>query len=245
MTRGQIVCITNEGVITSIEFNGDCYLSYHGKRIIKKLKKDMTLSDYKKYVKYFNKTYFDYTDELFYDVDKEYLDMNKEDYFSAWFSDYLYIKNISDEDQIVIDKEFNEITLRPQGYVVLYFGEYDESDEDKYEVLYNATIDKSGRLKKVCEKLGWSVYEEDEDYYLSKYSPAGEDFGFSVSKDDPYKEVQEYSNNFDPDEHCIMWIKEMNTVSGVPQSVRELINDAEAIAEMLDELATHLTGEKY
>ena len=38
MTRGQIVCITNEGVITSIEFNGDCYLSHHGKRIIKRLK---------------------------------------------------------------------------------------------------------------------------------------------------------------------------------------------------------------
>ena len=244
MTRGQIVCITNEGVITSTEFNGDMYLSWYGKKIIKKLKKDMTLSDYKKYVKYFNKTYFDYTDELFYDVDKEYLDMNKEEYFSAWFSDYLYIKNISDEDQIVIDEEFNEIILHPQGYVVLHFGKYDADDEDEYEVLYNATIDKSGRLKKVCEELGWCVHEDYEGYYLSKYSPAGEDFGFYISEDNPYEDVQEYSDNFDPDEHCIMWIKEMDTVSGVPQSVRELINDAEAIAEMLDELATHLNNKK-
>ena len=39
MTRGQIVCITNEGMITSAEFNGDCYLSHHGKRIIKSLNK--------------------------------------------------------------------------------------------------------------------------------------------------------------------------------------------------------------
>ena len=38
MTRGQIVCITNEGVITSIEFNGGMYLSFHGKKVIKKLK---------------------------------------------------------------------------------------------------------------------------------------------------------------------------------------------------------------
>ena len=82
MTRGQIVCITNEGVQTSIEFNGDMYLSYHGKKVIKKLKKDMTLSDYKKYVRYFNKTYFGYANELFYDVDKERLDMNKEEYLN-------------------------------------------------------------------------------------------------------------------------------------------------------------------
>lgn len=244
MTRGQIVCITNESVITSIEFNGDCYLSHHGERIIKRLKKDMTLSDYKKYVKYFNKTYFGYTDELFYNVDKEYLDMNKEEYLSAWFSDYLYIKNISDEDQIVIDEEFNEITLHPQGYVVLYFGRYDASDEDEYEVLYNATIDKGGRLKKVCKELDWNVYEEDDEYYLSKYSPAGEDFGFYVSKDNPYEEVQNYSDDFDPDEHCIMWIKEMDNVSGVPRSVRELIRDAEAIAGMLNELATYLNNKK-
>ena len=240
MTRGQIVCITNESVITSIEFNGDCYLSHYGKRIIKRLKEDMTLSDYKKYVKYFNKAYFGYDDELFYDVDKKYLDMNREDYISAWFSDYLYIKNISDKDQIVIDEEFNEITLHPQGYVVLYFGNYDAKDEGEYEVLYNATIDKGGRLKKVCEELGWSVYEKDDGYYLSKYSPAGEDFGFSISKDNPYKEVQEYSDNFDPDKHCIMWIKEMDTAYGIPQSVRELIGDAEAIAGMLNELATYL-----
>lgn len=244
MTRGQIVCITNEGVKTSIEFNGDCYLSWHGKNIIKELKKDMTYNDYIEFVEKFNKENFEYDGQLIYDVDKEYLDMNKENYFSAWFSDYLYIKNISDEDQAVIDEDFNEITIHPQGYVVLYFGNYDASDEDEYEVLYNATIDKGGRLKKVCEELDWSVNEENDGYYLSKYSPAGEDFGFYISKDNPYEDVQEYSDDFDPDEHCIMWIKEMDTVSGVPQSVRELIRDAEAIAGMLNELATYLNNKK-
>lgn len=244
MTRGQIVCITNEGVITSTEFNGDMYLSYHGKNIIKELKKDMAYNDYVEFIEKFNKENFEYNEQLIYDIDKEYLDMNKENYFSAWFSDYLYIKNVSDEDQIVIDEEFNEITLHPQGYVVLYFGKYDASDEDEYEVLYNATIDKSGRLKKICEELDWCVHEEEDGFYLSKYSPAGEDFGFYISKDNPYEEIQEYSDDFDPDEHCIMWIKEMDTVSGVPQSVRELIRDAEAIAGMLNELATYLNNKK-
>lgn len=244
MTRGQIVCITNEGVKTSIEFNGDMYIPWHGKNIINELKKDMTYDDYVKLVEDFNRQNFEYDEQLFYDVDKEYLDMNKDDYFSAWFSDYLYIKNISDEDQTVIDEEFNEIIIHPQGYVVLYFGNYDSDDEGAYEVLYNATIDKGGRLKKICEELDWSVQEDDDGYYLSKYSPAGEDFGFYISKNNPYKEIQEYSDDFDPDEHCIMWIKEMDTVSGAPQSVRELIRDAEAIAGMLNELATYLNNKK-
>lgn len=244
MTRGQIVCITNEGVKTSIEFNGDCYLSHHGKNIIKELKKNMTYDDYVKFVEMFNKENFEYDEQLIYNVDKKYLDMNIEDYYAAWFSDYLYIKNISNEDQVVIDEKFNEITIRPQGYVVLYFGEYDVEDEDEYEVLYNATIYKDSKLKKVCEELGWCVYEEDKGYYLSTYSPAGEDFGFYISKDNPYKEIQEYSEDFDPDEHCTMWIKEMDNVSGVPRSVRDLIDDAEAIGEMLDELATYLNNKK-
>ena len=237
MTRGQIVCITKNGTITSTEFNGDMYLSYHGKKIIKQLKKRTTEASYRKFVEKFNKENFEYKEELFYSVGEKYLDMNEGDYYQNWFSDYLYIKNISGEDKEIVDLQGNVITLKHQGYVVLYFGEYDEDDENEYEILYNGTINKNGRLLKVCEELGWSVHEEEDGFYLSKYSPAGEDFGFYVSKENPYEEIEEYSDNFDPDEHCIMWIREMDTVSGVPQSVRELINDAEAIAGMLNELA--------
>lgn len=236
MTRGQIVCITNNGVITSIEFNGDCYLSHHGKRIIKRLKKDMTLSDYKKYVRYFNKTYFEYDEQLFYDVDKKYLDMNAEDYISAWFSDYLYIKNVSDKDQVVIDEELNEIILHPQGYVVLRFGKYDVPDEGEYEVLYNATIDKGGRLKKVCEELGWSVHEEDDEYYLSKYSPAGEDFGFDINAGNVVSEIKDYADHFDVDEHVKMWV----TSGCDTPNIRALLEDAEWIDEKLQELVEAL-----
>ena len=244
MTRGQIVAITNEGVKTSTEFNGSMYLSWYGQSIINELKKDMTYDDYVKLVEDFSRQNFEYDEQLIYSVDKEHLDMNKENYFRAWFSDYLYIKNLSDEDQIIIDKEFNEITIHPQGYVVLYFGGYDVEDEDEYEVLYNATIDRGSKLKKVCEELDWHVNEEDGEYYLSKYSPAGEDFGFYVPKHNPYKGVQDYSDNFDPDGHCIMWITDRGFTSGAPQSVRALIDDAEAIADMLDELATRLNDEK-
>ena len=41
-----------------------------------------------------------------------------------------------------------------------------------------------------------------------------------------------------------MWVKNMHFVKGVPQSIRTLIDDADAIKEMLEELANELKGSK-
>lgn len=38
-----------------------------------------------------------------------------------------------------------------------------------------------------------------------------------------------------------MWVENMHTVSGVPQSIRTLIEDADAIKEMLLELSKNLS----
>lgn len=40
------------------------------------------------------------------------------------------------------------------------------------------------RIKALCEKLDWNVYEYEKDVELEKYSPAGEDFFFCVDKKD-------------------------------------------------------------
>lgn len=96
-------------------------------------------------------------------------------------------------------------------------------------------------LKRVCENLDWTVREYKEDIELAKYSPAGEDFFFAVSKDNFLTEVINYAEEFDADEHAEMWIENMHTVKGVPQSIRTLIEDADAIKEMLLELATKLS----
>lgn len=96
-------------------------------------------------------------------------------------------------------------------------------------------------LKRVCENLDWTVREYEEDIELAKYSPAGEDFFFSVSKDNFLEEVINYSEYFDADEHAEMWVNNMHTVKGVPQSIRTLIDDADAIKEMLLELANKLS----
>lgn len=62
--------------------------------------------------------------------------------------------------------------------------------------------------REICEKYDWSVYVSDDGTVeLEKYSPAGEDFFFSVASDDFVQEVKEYAAGFDIDEHIAMWIE--------------------------------------
>lgn len=99
------------------------------------------------------------------------------------------------------------------------------------------------KLIEAAEALDWSVGICNEtEWEFEKYSPAGEDFIFSVVVDDPedlWREVMRYAVEFDPDEHAEMWVKARGNVSGIP-SIRTLVEDADAIDEMLDELAEAL-----
>lgn len=101
------------------------------------------------------------------------------------------------------------------------------------------------RYREVCERLDWSVHEGDDGTIeLEKYSPAGEDFWFSVTAEDFVDDVKEYAADFDPDEHIAMWIEaKRNGARGVP-SARELVYDAEDIDKMLQELAAALFAEE-
>lgn len=96
----------------------------------------------------------------------------------------------------------------------------------------------------ILEENDWSVssYTNDGRVELEKYSPAGEDFLMCVEVENFPESVREYANNFDADEHAEMWIKAIGRVNGVPN--RELIEDAEAIKEMLNELADALVKDK-
>ena len=101
MTRGQIAIITPDGkLITSTEFNGDMYYDGegHGKEVVEALESIEIEEEYREFVNDFNDRNFRYTDrELFYDCDDRFYDMSN-DYFGKWFSDYVYIKNLSGED---------------------------------------------------------------------------------------------------------------------------------------------------
>ena len=97
-------------------------------------------------------------------------------------------------------------------------------------------------LTDAAELLDWSVHIYDDCIEFEKYSPAGEDFIFTITGNDEARvaeQVREYAYDFDPDEHAEMWV-ESRGKRGVPDSIRTLIDDADAIKEMAFELADTL-----
>ena len=147
MTRGQIAIIYKGynadkiSLMTSIEFNGDMYMptkqwSGHGQQVINALKRVKDVAEYQYEVAKFNKENHHYNDcdRLTYkykdDTAIDMLDFT-ENYFDKWFSDYVYIKNITDEE-VEIKVEVNDETgrrlgidtydLKPNAIAVLCFG---------------------------------------------------------------------------------------------------------------------------
>ena len=96
------------------------------------------------------------------------------------------------------------------------------------------------KQRKICEYLGWEVYETEDDIELRKFSPLGEDDGFSVDADKFIEGVRKYWQDFEPDEHAAMWFNAKDRVPGVPRDLQALLNDAKAIDEMIDDLAEEL-----
>lgn len=94
------------------------------------------------------------------------------------------------------------------------------------------------QIQNIIEDLGWRINKcGDGTVELEKSSPAGEDFIFSVSEKNIVADIEEYAATFDPDEHVEMWsmAKRFGT-SGVP-TISELVEDAKAIEDMLEELS--------
>ena len=97
----------------------------------------------------------------------------------------------------------------------------------------------------VIESLGWNILGglNDTGVELQQASPAGEDFVFYTDTADFPKGVIEYARDFDPDEHVELWVEHRGE-EGCPSTVRELVDDAEAIKKMLQELANALNDVK-
>ena len=76
----------------------------------------------------------------------------------------------------------------------------------------------------VCEALDWRVHDDPEEDYveLEKYSPAGEDFIFGVQKGNFVKNVREYADDFDADEHVELWIEGAGRTASRPRPASSL-----------------------
>lgn len=256
MTRFQIVGIFNDKILTAGEFNGDGYFENgHGEELCAQFPEVKTEKNYRKIVKDMNNQYFNYPEKLirnigeqtngcdifdFYTLQKKVDENNIPLYYTVWFSDYLYIINLSDDDKEIIDETGIHITVKPNGWVTINFGNLYEQDDQNAEIkcMNNCEIDKFSWFENVCEDQGWNVNVYESEIELSKYTPAGEDFSFTIEADDDLqRQVEEYANDFNVDEYVKMWIT--SSANGVP-SVRELLEDAEWIDEDLQKLAKAL-----
>ncbi len=106
------------------------------------------------------------------------------------------------------------------------------------------------KQREIIEGLDWTIHEcqlcdGEKGYELEKYSPAGEDFIFTAEDSRLAESIREYAAEFNPDEHAEMWViaKYEGTDSTIP-SIRELIEDADAINKMLQELASALSRDE-
>ena len=91
-------------------------------------------------------------------------------------------------------------------------------------------------LIKAAEEEDWSVSVDGDCWEFEKYSPAGEDFICCVTGDDIVSEVDDYHENFDTEDHVMMHMEaKKHGLSGVP-SLKILVEDADAIDDMLCEL---------
>lgn len=251
MTRFQIVGIFEDKILTAGEFNGDGYFDGMGKEVCREFAKITTEKEYRKLAKDTNANGYGYEGQIVHTLEPtvqvsanepeiDIFDFSKQkensEYYHIWFSDYLYIKNFTDEDKEIIDEEGVLITIHSQGWVTLYFGNlYIEEDDSIAENCQNnVKIDYTFHIKQVCEKYDWDVEVEGDGLYISQYTPAGEDFGFYVDLKNSVQDIKNYAEDFDVDEHVKMWILESN--SGAP-GIRALLEDAEWIDDKLQELS--------
>lgn len=99
-------------------------------------------------------------------------------------------------------------------------------------------------LLEKAEELDWKVTKNDDGSIdFEKYSPAGEDFIFTVDGKNIAAEVRDYYEGFDPDDYAEIWVALKREPGaehlGIPD-IRTLIKDADDIDEMLAELSAAL-----
>ena len=155
MTRGQIAIIfkgygeKENSLMTSTEFNGDMYMptkkwAGHGRTVINALKRVKDVANYQYEVAKFNNNNHHYNDErlTYLRNPTETVDMLDftNNYFENWFSDYVYIKNITKEDVTIKttlyddageDYGSKDVVLKPNAIAVLCFGKLEKLVEEQ------------------------------------------------------------------------------------------------------------------
>lgn len=83
---------------------------------------------------------------------------------------------------------------------------------------------------------------KDNEYQIEFWSDAGEDVAFYINAANDQEfcdEFWNYAADFDPDEHAELYVN-MRGERGVPETIKELIDDADSIKETLENTAKAL-----
>lgn len=138
MTRGNFLLITNTANWMSIQFNGDMYPSCNGKIVYHMLESVETYDDLTAAILKFDKERFGYSYEYGEDMTPKSISDNidfSKDYYAVYNSDYLYIKNASDEDCTIIAKNEMEQTIKPGEIQIWNYGNLVALDDEVLEEL--------------------------------------------------------------------------------------------------------------
>ena len=148
MTRGTFYVILSNKTLRSAEFNGDMYGSSrddpqfqesgHYPLAIEMLKRVRSAKDFRQMIldfdeqagfRYFSDSlekpvFSDYFGAVF--TKKRKVVFDKKTYFDYFFSDYLFLKNLSKKSFTFIDMNKKVIVAEPNDIVTFYFGEFIE-----------------------------------------------------------------------------------------------------------------------
>ena len=77
-------------------------------------------------------------------------------------------------------------------------------------------------IRRALEKNGFMVQKFDNYWYVSQFTPAGEDWGYEVEK---LKDIVDIAEGFDPEEEFETWVEvKRGGIAGVPK-IPELWED--------------------
>ena len=104
------------------------------------------------------------------------------------------------------------------------------------------------KITKVLEEKEFSISSnsiQDNEYVIEfgQYTPEGEDWFVYLFYDGSYnnfkEKLTEYSENFDVNEEVELWVENRGR-NGVPNSIKDLVEDAEWKQQQLKELSESL-----
>lgn len=100
-------------------------------------------------------------------------------------------------------------------------------------------------LVKKIEDLGWSVEKEDDnEYRLGKYSPAGQDFSIVIEGEDVEElidSIDKAYENYDVSEQAYLWLDDTgHGRNGAPYEMKDVVADMEACEQMIKDLYDEL-----